>query len=207
VDLGMVVLERAPMLGGRVVWPDGRPAEQALVTAIGPTGKIVQARTNGEGRFLLEPPEPGEYRIDAGRPAGALRGSHREKLWIAPERRVYPGSETRLELRYVPAVLVEFVGPEPRPPGFHWNNVVVVARSADGREEYDFLPEGPKRRVIYLYGRGPWTLVARHRALETVEVPLGCPDLTPDDALPVHRIELRKAAEPPQDVERRSIPR
>ena len=109
-----------------------------------------------------------------------------------------------LELRFVPAVLVELAGPEPRPPGFHWSNVVVVARSADGRADYDWMPEDGwlgKRRVIRLYGRGPWTLVAKHAALATTEIELGTPALTPTDPLPVHRMELRPSPDSAQDAE------
>ena len=195
VDLGTVVLRRAVMLTGAVWWPDGSPAAGVLVTADAPSRRVVQDLTNAVGRFSLEPPEPGDYRVSAGTVRGRMLGSLRplDHYWEAVAERVTPGADTRLELRHVPAVLVEFVGPDPRPQGFHWSNVVVVARSADGRTDYDYLPEdfSGHRRVIYLYGTPPWTLVAKHAALEPVEVDLGSPVLGPDDPLPVHKLELR----------------
>lgn len=123
-----------------------------------------------------------------------MLGSGGHHYWEAVAERVAPGTDTRLELRFVPAVLVELVGPDPRPRGFHRSSVVVVARSADGRADNDWIFEdGPfgRRRTVYLYGTPPWTLVAEHAALEPVEVELGSPALGPEDALPVHKLVLR----------------
>lgn len=206
VDLGTVALERALMFRGIVVWPDGTPAAHVLVTADGPNRKFVQGQTNAAGRFELEPPDRGEFRLSAGTPAGAMRDTGRDHVFEATSPSVLPGSETRLELRFVPSIVVELTGPEPQPPGFHWSNVVVVARSADGRAEYDWMPEDGwhgRRRVVRLYGCGPWTLVARHAAIETSEKELGTPTLTPADAPPVHRMELRSLPDPAMDAERR----
>jgi len=194
VDLGTIVLERAVMLTGTVWWPDGSAAAGVLVTADAPSRRCVQGLTNAVGRFSLEPPEPGDYRVSAGTARGRMLGSPRagEHTWEAIAERVAPGTDTRLELRHVPAVLVELAGPDPRPRGFHWSNVVVVARSANGRADYEYLPEdfSGRRRVIHLYGTPPWTLVAKHAALEPVEVELGSPALGPKDALPVHKLVL-----------------
>jgi hypothetical protein len=196
VDLGSIVLRRAVMLTGAVWWPDGSPAARVLVSADAPGRRCVQGLTNADGRFSLEPPGPGDYRVSAGTARGRMLGSLRaeEHSWEAVAERVAPGADTRLSLRHVPSVLVELVGPDPRPPGFHWSNVVVVARSADGRADYDWLTEDGfigRRRVIHLYGTPPWTLVAKHVALEPVEVDLGSPVLGPDDPLPLHKFELR----------------
>jgi hypothetical protein len=193
VDLGTVVLPRAEMLTGAVWWPDGSPAAGVLVTADAPGRRVVQGLTNADGRFLLEPPEPGDYRISAGTARGRMLGSSRPRYWEAVAERVTPGADTRLELRFVPAVLVELVGPDPRPRGFHRFNVVVVARSADGRADNDWIFEDGilgSRRIVHLYGTPPWTLVAKHAALEPVEVELGSPVLGPDDPLPVHKLVL-----------------
>jgi len=194
VDLGTVVLQRAVMLTGTVWWPDGSPAAGVLVTADAPSRRCVQGLTNAVGRFSLEPPEPGDYRVSAGTAHGRMLGSPRaeEHSWEAIAERVAPGADTRLELRHVPAVLVELVGPDPRPRGFHWCNLVVVARSADGRADYEYLPEdfSGRRRVIHLYGTPPWTLVAKHAALEPIEVELGSPALGLEDPLPVHKLVL-----------------
>jgi hypothetical protein len=195
-DLGTVVLRRAVMLTGTVWWPDGSPAAGVLVTAEAPGRRCVQGLTNAVGGFSLEPSEPGDYRVSAGTARGRMLGSSRagEHIWGAVAERVTPGADTTLSLRHVLSILVELVGPDPRPAGFHWSNVVVVARSGDGRADYDWLPEdgfSGRRRVIRLYGTPPWTLVAKHAALEPVEVELGSPALGPDDPLPLHKLELR----------------
>ena len=193
VDLGSVVLRRAAMLTGTVWWPDGSPAAGVLVDADAPGRRTVQGQTNAGGRFSLEPPEPGDYRVSAGTARGRMLGSGRSHYWEAVAERVTPGADTRLELRHVPAVLVELVGPDPWPQGFHRSSVVVLARSADGRADNDWNFEDGIfgcRRLVYLYGTPPWTLVAWHAALEPVEVELGSPVLGPEDPLPVHKLVL-----------------
>jgi hypothetical protein len=198
IDLGTVVLERTPMLRGNVRWPDGNAAVGIMVGAVteGPGGWHAEWITNGDGSFALEPPDQGTYALRAWAEGPVPPGTTRASFFEGSVGGVRPGAETTVALRHVQAVVAEFVGPDPRPPGFSLSNLAAVARSADGRADYDYLYEpNDRRRVVRLYGGGPWTLVVTHAQLETVEIDLGHPSRTEKDPVPTVKVELRPRSE------------
>lgn len=62
------VLATAASLSGRVADPDGRPVANADVFVSGATAAPLKARTDAEGRFILESLEPGRYTVVASAP-------------------------------------------------------------------------------------------------------------------------------------------
>jgi hypothetical protein len=199
IDLGTVVLERTPMLRGHVRWPDGNAAGGIMVGAVteGPGGWHAEWIASGDGSFALEPGQGDEtYRLRAWAEGPVPPGTTRASFLEGSVGGVRPGAETTVALRHVQAVVAEFVGPDPRPPGFSLSNLAAVARSADGRADYDYLYEpNDRRRVVRLYGGGPWTLVVTHAQLETVEIDLGHPSRTEKDPVPTVKVPLRPRSE------------
>ena len=171
VDLGTVVLDAAVLLRGSVSHADGTPAGGVLVTAAHESAYrvFVQGLTARDGSFALEPPSAGAYHIDAGMPGPPQRGSTRNSCWEAVAEHVRPGEECRLVLGFVPGLLVRLVPPEPKLAGFSLDTVTIIPRSADGRGEYDWLPEDGGRYLVHLYGRGPWTVAVRHAKIQPVD--------------------------------------
>jgi len=102
-------------------------------------------------------------------PGPPQRGSTRNSCWEAVAEHVRPGEECRLVLGFVPGLLVRLVPPEPKLAGFSLDTVTIIPRSADGRGEYDWLPEDGGRYLVHLYGRGPWTVAVRHAKIQPVD--------------------------------------
>ncbi|MHC5012366.1 MAG: hypothetical protein ACYTG6_15725, partial [Planctomycetota bacterium] len=191
-DLGTVVLRSAVLLRGSVSHADGTPAGGVLVTAdLESAARVfVQGLTARDGTFALEPPSEGAYRVNAGTPGAAQRGSTRNSLWEAVAEHVLPGEERRLVLRFVPGLL-----PDPKPPGFSLDNVTIIPRSVDGRGQYDWMPEGGGRYLVRLFGRGPWNVEVRHPDLEPVDFEVRDAPLGPADDVLKHEVVLRAAVQ------------
>jgi hypothetical protein len=196
VDLGTVALRPAVLLRGVVVHADGTPAGGVLVTADHESRErvFVQGLTGRDGAFALEPPAEGLYRIGSGTAGAPQRGSTRGSLWEAFAEHVRPGEERRLVLRFVPGLLVRLVPPDPRPPGFSLDNVTIVPRSADGRGQYDWMPEDGGRYLVRLLGRGPWRVEVRHADLEPVDFEVHDLPPGPSDEVLTREVALRAAS-------------
>src|ERR1051326_1422360 len=95
----------AGIIHGRVVLPNGRPAQRARVSATAPPGGFPRtAITNRDGVYEIDGIAPGEYRVSAGKPGyvvvdfGQRRAFERGKLVPVKGDR----KSTRLNSSHIP---------------------------------------------------------------------------------------------------------